>query len=1393
LKNNATNAVFTIHYHSFKIAFSTFARCIFLIQKNQPKFKVQLEANKMKKAFFVMATLLCTSLSAQNITSNFDSRNEGWQTRDYPSGVAPSQSYRTTGGNPTGHISAKDGFPLPGSTVYFVAPAKFLGNKSWAYNNTLSFDLKIETGSFFYEDDVILEGNGITLAYDMPNNPTTSWTTFSCTLNETSGWKVGTRLGAVATKAQIQSVLCDLTKLWIRGEFFSNFLVSDEGFLDNVTLGVTACTANVLTQTQTICTGQSVTFNGKTYNRTGVFTDTIKRCYPQCDSVINLNLTVVNALRTAQNPTICSGNSLKVGNNTYTQSGIYRDTLKSVTNCDSIITTNLVVSPPLTSTQYFTICDVESILVGTKRYTQAGIYRDTFSATNGCQTITIIELTVNKSYTSGQNISICPNSSYRIGANTYTQAGIYQDILKTTKGCDSIVTTTLSIKNAFERTQVINRCDGASYAINNKIYTQSGIYKDTFRTLQGCDSIVTTDLTVNPPYSKTQILTICQGDVVKIGTKTYAQSGNYRDTLKTVNNCDSIFITNLTVRGPLSITQDLSICEGDFVRIGTKTYNQTGIYRDTLKSRTVCDSIVTTNLTVVKAVLRTQNAAICPNSVYTFNGKNYTQAGIFKDTVKTFRGCDSVITTIAVVLNNVSSKTEKIMLCGGQTYAINGKTYAQTGIYRDTFRTFQGCDSIIITDLTIFPIYSKTQDVSICQGDVIRIGTKTYAQSGNYRDTLKTVNNCDSIFITNLTVRGPLSITQDLSICEGDFVRIGTKTYNQTGIYRDTLKSRTVCDSIVTTNLTVVKAVLKTQNAAICPNAVFTFNGKNYRQAGIFKDTVKTFLGCDSVITTIAVVLNNVSSKTEKIMLCGGRTYAINGKTYAQTGIYRDTFRTFQGCDSIIITDLMIFPIYSKTQDVSICQGDVIRIGTKTYAQSGIYRDTLKTVNNCDSIFITNLTVRGPLSIAQDLSICEGDFVRIGTKTYNQTGIYRDTLKARNVCDSIVTTNLTVVKAVLKTQNVAICPNSVYTLNGKNYTQAGVYRDTLKSVRGCDSVFVTTTLSLIGPLSISSFIYICKGDFVKIGTKTYNLAGIYRDTFKTSKGCDSILITNLTILPERKRVIDTTICAGKTVVFNLNSYNKSGNFSDTIRVNSQCDSILTINLTVKPYPIVKKSVVLCANDSTVVNGRLFTKTGVFRDTISAVNNCAEIIEWTVSKSTLQLMMGADATIELGDSIQLDPSVFGAQNVLWTWQKSPYLNCLVCPKPIARPLQTTIFSLTVKDTTTNCSVKEVQKITVKPCESIFLPTAFSPNNDGANDYFSVFASGCVRKVLKMKLFNRWGVMVFSKENFLPNNEKNGWDGMMNDTQLPPDVYVYAIELELGDGKTKVFSGDVTLLR
>jgi gliding motility-associated-like protein len=1090
----------------------------------------------MKKAVFIALCLMCTMLSAQTITSNFNTDNEGWQAIDSPLGGFGGSTYRATGGNPNGHISVRD--ILPASSMYFVAPAKFRGNKSWAYNNSLSFDLKIGTGTPFSVDDVILEGNGVILVFDL-TDPSTSWTTYTCPLNENAGWKVGTRNGVAATKTQIQNALCNITRLWIRAEYFTNLF--DEGFLDNVSLGITACSPNVNTlPSRTICAGQSVTLNGKTYTQTGIYSDTIKRCFPLCDSIIKLNLTVVDAFRVNKDTSICSGNTFKVGNKTYGETGIYKDTIKIAGNCDSIITLNLKVNPVIVTPQSFTICDIETVKVLNKTYNQTGVYRDTFKTADNCTNIIITTLTVNPTYTSGQTVEICPFSSYTIGSNTYTQAGVYRDVLKTIKGCDSIVTTTIRIENASSRTQVIKLCEGQTYAINNKRYERSGLYRDTFRTPQGCDSIVNTDLTINPIYVTVRDAQICQGDFYKVGTKMYNQAGTYRDTFPTISNCDSVFITTLSVSAPLSIARDTSICEGNFIKIGNKTYNQAGVYRDTLKG-------------------------------------------------------------------------------------------------------FRGCDSLIIS--------------------------------------------------TNLKTIDPLSISRDTSICNGNFIRIGNKTYNQ-------------------------------------------------------------------------------------------------------TGIYRDTFRRSNGCDSILITNLKVVTPLSISRDTSICQGDFIKIGTKTYNQAGIYRDTIKAKIGCDSLLLTTtLKIISPLSIARDTSICQGDFIRIGTKTYNQAGVYKDTLKATKGCDSLfLTTTLKIITPLSSVRDTSICPNDFIRIGNKTYTLAGIYKDTLKSIKGCDSLFLTTTLRLITPLSILRDSSICKGDIVRIGNKTYNQAGVYRDTIKGVKGCDSLLLTlNLTIKPERKRVIDSTICEGKTVTINGKSYKNAGNFNDTIRTNSQCDSFLVISIKIKPYPIIKKTAVLCDNDTALVNGRVFTKIGVFRDTSTSTTTCNEVTEWTVVKSALRLTIGVPPFIELGDSVRLNPSVSGAQSVQWNWATNKSLSCTNCQNPYARPLQTTIFNLFVRDTTTNCTVKDAIKVTVKPCETIFVPTAFSPNNDMQNDYLTIFASGCVRKVLSMRVFNRWGVLVFSQSDFLPNNDKNGWDGRMNNQQLPPDVYVYMIELELGDGTRKLVSGDVTLIR
>jgi len=100
-----------------------------------------------------------------------------------------------------------------------------------------------------------------------------------------------------------------------------------------------------------------------------------------------------------------------------------------------------------------------------------------------------------------------------------------------------------------------------------------------------------------------------------------------------------------------------------------------------------------------------------------------------------------------------------------------------------------------------------------------------------------------------------------------------------------------------------------------------------------------------------------------------------------------------------------------------------------------------------------------------------------------------------------------------------------------------------------------------------------------------------------------------------------------------------------------------------------------------------------------------------------------------------------------------------------------------------------------CERIYIPNVFSPNNDGINDIFSVFvdATNEVQKIISFQIYNRWGSLMYEKNNFVPDNGITGWNGDYKGKPLDTGIYVYKINIGFRDGSTVLKSGDVTLLR
>ena len=283
--------------------------------------------------------------------------------------------------------------------------------------------------------------------------------------------------------------------------------------------------------------------------------------------------------------------------------------------------------------------------------------------------------------------------------------------------------------------------------------------------------------------------------------------------------------------------------------------------------------------------------------------------------------------------------------------------------------------------------------------------------------------------------------------------------------------------------------------------------------------------------------------------------------------------------------------------------------------------------------------------------------------------------------------------------------------------------------------------------------------------------------------------------PLPSRLIDTTFCVGKRLIINGKTYTAAGNFRDTIRrVLPLCDSVFIITTRTQMATSETRNVTLCTGDTLKLNGRVITAAGTFRDTLPETPTSCEIyLTLNVKTADLRVSFGDDVTIERGDSVKLTPSVSASKDVVITWRPSASVPCKSCLTPIVSPKTTTVYEIEVRDTVSGCIRSDDIVVNVKTCVGVFIPNAFSPNDDGRNDYFTVFTAPCVKQVKVMLVYNRWGTLLFSKANFEPNVEKLGWDGFAQGKLLPPDVYAFYIELEQKDGTVQRYRGDFNLTR
>ena len=501
-----------------------------------------------------------------------------------------------------------------------------------------------------------------------------------------------------------------------------------------------------------------------------------------------------------------------------------------------------------------TICEGQSYQVAGQTYTTGGDYQQTI-IDGSCTHMVDFHLEVQ---TTNHTVAheICSGGSFTFDGMTYTTTGQYTGNFTTSQGCDSIVTLNLSVVNELNETLEVSMCDGETYVFGGNNYMGTGSYTNTLTSSAGCDSTVTLNLTVNPTFTTDLEESICEGEFYVFGNRNYNTTGTYTETFTSSAGCDSTVTLRLNVLGNNTVYNE-SICQGEVFTLGGNDYNVTGNYQVDVQTSSGCDAQVTLNLTVLDSYNIDMNAAICSGETYNFGGMTYTTSGTYTETFTASTGCDSVVVLNLVVSSNEVNLVETI--CEGDTYVMGSNSYMATGVYTSVLSSMMGCgDSTVTLNLTVVPSM-VTENVSICEGESYTVGPNTYTTAGTYIDMVST----GSCMTTNtLTLEVLPSYTTDLneSICTGESYTVGNETFNASGTYTVNLTSTTYgCDSTVTLNLEVNSSETVDMDATICDGESFMIGTEAFTTSGSYTETISTINGCDSVVNLQLTVMPNVS------------------------------------------------------------------------------------------------------------------------------------------------------------------------------------------------------------------------------------------------------------------------------------------------------------------------------------------------------------------------------------------------------------------------------------------------------------------------------------------------------------------------------------------------------
>ncbi len=1000
------------------------------------------------------------------------------------------------------------------------------------------------------------------------------------------------------------------------------------------------------------------------------------------------------------------------------------------------------------------------------------------------------------------NPIICAGDSLFLANAWQTTSGMYIDTLNNFVGCDSIVMTDLFVATVDTTRLFANTC----------VESEAGVFSMTMDNQYFCDSTVITTVTYIEPDTTHLFSNTC----------VESEAGISSMTMDNQYFCDSTVINTVTYIAP------------DTTRLFANTCveSEAGIFSMTMDNQYFCDSTVINTVTYIAPDTTRLFANTCVES----------EAGIFSMTMDNQYFCDStVINTVTYIapdttrlFSNTCVESEagiSSMTMDNQYFCDSTIITTVTYIAPDTTRLFSNtcveseagissmtmdnqyfCDSTVINTVTyIAPdttrlfantcveseagIFSMTMDnqyfcdstvintVTYIAPDTTRLFANTCVESeaGIFSMTMDNQYFCDSTVINTVTYIAPDTTRLFVNTC----------VESEAGVFFMTVDNQYACDSTIINTVTYVP---------MDTIRLFT-NTCNENEAGIFSETTNNQDGCDStIINTVTYIAPDTVNLTDftcdenqagpmtfqdtNIFGCDSTTiidfiYIAPDTTEleshtcdpAQAGPQVVTEVNSQGCDSVVITTNIYVLAEFINQTANTCDP----------AQAGITMDTLKSQYGCDSL-ITTTTID---YFAPDTTIfssitCDSTLMRIDVE--NLTGF--------RGCDSTVITQVDYFAPQTATVLLETCDPA----------QAGSVTNIISGQAGCDSIITITETIYRGSENTLLSATSCDPDLT--GTET--------NVFTNQFGCDSTVI------------LTTTLSMADTTYLNMVSCNPDSLGTDSLIFTNQggCDSIVytvTIaeNLGVD-YELTDASCSDAEDGSILVNEvtnglspylfaiddgsfqsfALFPRlaAGSYTLWVQDADGCTAPYEFDIqAPPPLTVSLPNDTTINVGSFLTLPATTNQAVDTVF-WNESSGINCdsSSCLRPEVQPFSNSVYIVTVANGD-GCSASDTTLVNVSQEKPFYIPTAFSPNQDGINDDFVLSPGPNVTMIHSVRIFNRWGALLFELPETLPLQSVTGWDGQFKGQPVTSGVYIYMVDVSFIDGERKIITGDVTVFR